>query len=597
MHDDAIATARPRSASGACKLLYAALGLVVLATLRRFYNAPVWDDEHLLQLARSALARGDLLGLFTHSTLGQVVERAGDANAGDLDLYRPMVLLSLVTDYTLGGGALAIFHATNLALHLACIAVVYVLARELLAPEQRRYAPLAAAWFGVTPHLAEAHVWISGRFDELSTLFGLVAIVLWRRSLRATTRRTRLLEQCACGVVFLLGLLSKEPLAFALPALAFWPARVEDHGPSEHTLGPPPLAARLLTLAPFVGAVLAYVALRVHVLHGAGAGVSAATLVASLARFPLLVCDAAWNLVLPNHVYSRLLKEDYDALGPAVMVLAAAACVLVATLAYRARKRAPVFAWSLLWLGSTLAPIAVIATRSWPGFGRFLYLPATFFFIGLAELVALLIATQPRVTRMVHVALVCHVLVLAVRLHLYTGDFANDDVFFGSIIAEAPDRSHGYAFLGMTYLERHRYADAAVLLEKAQALAPFERRYVQTLGQALLFSGQRSEALSLANESIAHLGNAPEMELLAAYAMLDDPPHVALRVLACLDQAPNNKECSDALAFLTTRHAQAPAFRSAFERACSSAPAQRRPGCNALRALSRPGPSAVSPAQ
>jgi tetratricopeptide (TPR) repeat protein len=559
------------------------LAVTALSSAGRFRNGAVWDDKHLIELARRTLSRAEVFGMFSHSTLGQALDLTHDSGASELDLYRPMTLLTFALDQLRGAGLFA-YHTTNLALHLGCVTLVYWLGRELLGEPRRAYALLAAAWFGLSPHLAEAHVWISGRFDELSTFFGLGAILIWRHSARAQSTLARLCGFVACACAFALGLLSKEPLVFALPALALWPA----------CGARPALRARLIALGPFCVSLGAYAVLRVSALHGSGTHVSAPELAAALTRWPALSCDAVANLVFPISVYARLMKEDYDAAGPTLLVLAAFACLGMAWWAFRLRARAPVFAWSLLWLAGTLAPVTLIATRSWPGFGRFLYLPASLFFVGLAELVALAIehfAHLPRVQRAMRVGLALHGSLFALLLFGYTADFASDDTLFESIIAQAPLRSHGYAFLGMTYLERGRNADAAILLRRALRIAPFDRRYTQMLGKALLFSGQRAQALALARDAIQRLHPAPEFELLAAYAELDQPTSAAAHVLACLDVAPANQECRDALTFLLTKHPQATAFRHAFDGLCATGSGS---GCAALAAggeARRPSPA------
>ena len=45
----------------------------------------------------------------------------------------------------------------------------------------------------------------------------------------------------------------------------------------------------------------------------------------------------------------------------------------------------PLLLWSALWFACTLAPTALVTTRLWPGFGRFLYLPASLGLIGLVD--------------------------------------------------------------------------------------------------------------------------------------------------------------------------------------------------------------------
>jgi Flp pilus assembly protein TadD len=167
----------------------------------------------------------------------------------------------------------------------------------------------------------------------------------------------------------------------------------------------------------------------------------------------------------------------------------------------------------------------------------------------------------------VRVLLGGYVLWLALAMHVYTYDWRDDDTLYGSIIAAAPDRSHGYGFLGITYIERRQFRQAAVLLGKAVELAPSERRYLSKLGHALLFSGDVQAARQLARDAIARLGDAPEFHLLEAYTWLEsDSARAARALLECLRQDPDNAEGLEALAFLRTRHPRAERFREEIAR-------------------------------
>jgi tetratricopeptide (TPR) repeat protein len=195
-----------------------------------------------------------------------------------------------------------------------------------------------------------------------------------------------------------------------------------------------------------------------------------------------------------------------------------------------------------------------------------LYLPASLGLIGLVEpAFALAARAQPRMQRIVRAALLAYLGLLAVRSFLAVYDWKSDETLFASIIRAAPQRSHGYGFLGITYLEQRRYAEAASMLGKAVAIAPDEPRWPSRLGQALLFSGRRDEALALAESWVARSPRAPEYHLLAAYSLLDrDPERAATHVLECLRQDPEHVQCRDALGFLWSQHPQAARYRESF---------------------------------
>lgn len=523
-----------------------------LCTIHKLGNAAVWDDVQILAQAAEVHAHGGALRAFGGSTLDALLgDRDGDASE-QLDLFRPLTLCSFLVGYAIGGDAPPVHHAMNTLLHVACVLLVYLLARRLV-PDDARVALASAACFGITPVLTEAHVWISGRFDLLSTCLGLGALLAWRRSYDAGAHGVALRGTAA--LAWLLGLLSKEPLLFALPAVVLWPEPA------------PGLRARLRAAAPLIGASVLYLVWRSLALaHASLAGTSAADAWLAAAHLPALLFDGALHVLVPFEIYPRALNEDYAALGRTGLLVCALALLGACGTLWRVRRSQPRLLWSVLWFACTLAPTALITTHLWPGFGRFLYLPASLGLIGPVELAfAAAGRAQPRMQRIARLALLAYLGLLCVRSFLAVYDWKNDETLFASIIRVAPQRSHGYGFLGMTFLEQRRYAEAASMLGKAVAIAPNEERWPSRLGQALLFSGRRDEALALAERWIARSAHPAEYHLLAAYSLLDrDPERAAMHVLECLRKDPQQAQCRDALGFLWSQHPQAARYRESF---------------------------------
>ena len=133
-----------------------------------------------------------------------------------VDTYRPVTLATFMWDASLSGAAPWAYHLTNLLAHLCCVWLVQRLACVMLPEADRAFAWVGAAWFALSPLPAEAHVWINGRSDIFTTLFGLLAVLAWRRAL-AAVRGKALAWHIAATVSFLCGLLSKEVLLLCIP--------------------------------------------------------------------------------------------------------------------------------------------------------------------------------------------------------------------------------------------------------------------------------------------------------------------------------------------------------------------------------------------
>jgi hypothetical protein len=104
-------------------------------------------------------------------------------------LYRPLTTFSYLFNYAIlgSGAAPAGYHAINLALHAANIALVYLLGLWLLADLRPAFA-MAAIW-AVHPVLTESVTNVVGRADLLAALGVLAGLLCYARGVAAGGRR------------------------------------------------------------------------------------------------------------------------------------------------------------------------------------------------------------------------------------------------------------------------------------------------------------------------------------------------------------------------------------------------------------------------
>lgn len=146
----------------------------------------------------------------------------------DSGLWRPLVSLSYWLDGRLGGWLPVWFHSVNLAAHVGVVALLALVMVEAGAGVAAAW--IAALWFAVAPAHVEAVAWISGRTDVWCALFGLLALWLHLRSMRA---RATAAWRAGAVLAFALALLSKEaaaPLIVVLGVIAWRRAREEGAG-------------------------------------------------------------------------------------------------------------------------------------------------------------------------------------------------------------------------------------------------------------------------------------------------------------------------------------------------------------------------------
>lgn len=293
---------------------------------------------------------------------------------GDTLPYRPLRLASYWLDW-LAGGAPAVFHAHNVALHAAVSALAVALAKALGA------RALAAAAGGllvaVHPVAVEAAAYVSGRRDLLCVLLGSAALLLELRGRRAAALASLVLSASAkeSGLVF----------AVALLALRLAPARRSG------------IASALACIAAAILGVLAYGAI------GPWAPAPDWTGAALAGRTALhYAASLVWPVGLaPEYPellgFARRLGEGdrwLFALPSLVAAFALAAAVVAASARLLGERRGDgrdARAFAACWLATTAAALAIWGGLHEPGADRHAYL----LLVPLGVALALMLTPSP----------------------------------------------------------------------------------------------------------------------------------------------------------------------------------------------------------
>ena len=168
--------------------------LIAVVFWRSAHDYFLSDDFVILHHAREY--RFDVVRMFT--------SRGADG------FLRPMTYLSYALTLPWTGVDPLRFHTIGFALHAITTLLVFALAREISFDHWA--AVFAAALFAVHGTRPETVVWISGRFDQLATLFVLLAILLF------VAARGRHLWIAGAMLAMIAGILCKES-AYACPLL------------------------------------------------------------------------------------------------------------------------------------------------------------------------------------------------------------------------------------------------------------------------------------------------------------------------------------------------------------------------------------------
>lgn len=149
---------------------------VIAAYANHFFNAFHFDDFHTI--VNNAYIRS-LRNIPRFFTDGRTFSSLPTNQS-----YRPLVSTSLAIDYFLGHGNVFYFHLSTFLLFLLQGVVMYafylaIFGRSQHSPANRFVALAAVAWYLLDPANAETINYIIARSDSLSTLFILLAFVMY----------------------------------------------------------------------------------------------------------------------------------------------------------------------------------------------------------------------------------------------------------------------------------------------------------------------------------------------------------------------------------------------------------------------------------
>lgn len=458
-------------------------------------RAPSWKAYGLVLAVGAAASANTLLNGFVQDDVHVVVqdprihtvslrrilgEPYWPDSYADAQLYRPATSLSLALDWQGGRGSPLIFHAVNLALHLAVIALVLTLAALVLPPAA---AAVAALWFAVQPVHVEAVANVVGRAELLAALAYLLAVLAYVAAAGPQASRRRraaaALAVLACGLV---AMGAKEhaltlPAALLLVDAAIAAARRRrflevwrEHWPA---------------WAASVAAAALFLVARQHAVPvGLGHGQVAVGLQGKnvAQRFvAMLPAYATWArlLAFPLH-----LSADYspNALRPdgwsGAHLLGVVAIVAAVAAAWAARRRAPAITLGLAWFAVTasvaanlVVPTGVLAAE------RTLYLPS----VGIAAAIGGAWAMLPR-SRWVWAGTAVALLLLGARTVERNTVWRNDAVFFPRLAIDAPDSYRSEWMLGSRAFQRGDAAAGERLYHEALAIDSTDPDLVSELG-------------------------------------------------------------------------------------------------------------------
>lgn len=419
--------------------------------------------------------------------------------------YFPVTITTFALEYRLWGGEVKFYHLTNLLIFIAIGFAVRSLTFRLIRPlagigpdSDSLVLPVMAAalLFLAHPLNVESVASIANRKELLYVLFGILSL---RCHLAENPRALTII-----GTILFMALaqLSKGS-AIILPAL-FVVCELAHPGSGKRSFRRLLLPALYSLVAVAIFALQFKVALRAGVVtssEGLGLVQHAGGIVRSV------------NVMLGKLIYPLHLSYDYDLLWPKgfpplpEFLLPVSILALLGWLVLH-RK------WQLFYLCClallTLVPYANILRLRHNVSGQMVFYDHYLLFatmLAVPVLAIVLLHTQGKWRAMS----VAGIISLSVAMTCYNyqlyGFWKTREALYQRIIAVTPQLPKGYLFLGKTYNEQGRYAEATAVLTKLIATKNWFPTYLEgyrELGNAYAFSGRLAEAVDVYRQHLAY---------------------------------------------------------------------------------------------
>jgi tetratricopeptide (TPR) repeat protein len=400
----------------------------------------------------------------------------------------PLTWLSHMLDCELFGLDAGKHHLVNVALHLTSTLVLFsALVRMTRQPGR---SALVAGVFAVHPLHVESVAWIAERKDALSTLFAVVAILLYVRYAEAPTRWRLALVVVAFG----LGLMAK-PMLVTLPLvlvlLDFWPLRR-----LRWPLTRAAVRGQCREKLPLVALAAISCALTFHAQQAFGA-------VVPLSRLPLDArlanAVASYGAYLAKAVWPSDLAVLYPRQRSSVEAVLAGSVLLaaVSALALRLARRRPYLLVGWLWYLGMLFPVIGLVQVGVQGMAdRYAYLPLVGFSLAFVWAAADLVERAPGLRALAATLAVGALAALAATSHGQVGHWQSSRTLFEHTLSVTSGNYVIHNNLGNALAADGLTTAAISHYEKALSIAPFYAEAHFNLARMLSKQGLLEEATS-----------------------------------------------------------------------------------------------------
>ena len=409
------------------------------------------------------------------------------------DLWLPATWLSYMTDHALWGLNPAGYHLTNVLLHAADAALLFLV---LCALTGSFWPPLlVAALFAVHPLRVESVAWVTERKDVLMALFWFLGLWAYLKYAKARSWAWYLTALALCA----LSLMAK-PMAITLPffllLLDYWPLGRLDAGDLKTRAGLRRLGFLALEKLPFLAlcSLAAWANFMVAARRGAFASAETISLAGRVANAIASYGTYLRQTFLPTGLALPYPYPYYSLTSPAVLASVAALLIVTAGVVLRARKRPWLFTgW--FWFLGTLTPVIGLTQAGMQAHAdRFTYVPQIGLFLMMAWGAAELVRLRPRAVKPLAAGFGLALALLAGASVARMADWKDTRTLFTKTLETTGENWEARHYLGIALGREGKLAEAAGEYEKALAANPRFAHAHGNLGMVLWRMGRSGEA-------------------------------------------------------------------------------------------------------
>lgn len=456
-------------------------------------------------------------------------------NSGDT-YYRPLLMVSLIIDYSIGGDSPAIYHLTNLLLHiLACCLLFYLLRLFSYMPLK---AFLFTAIFAVHPVFTQVVAWVPGRNDSLLAVFVLLSFIFLLHWLKE-----RKVKQLVFHFLFFLAALFTKETTLFVAILFFFYLLIERKRTQEKIIPmmAPLLAGWIVLIGVFLLSRSAAMEKQPHVPFGEVA--------MQIIKSSPQIVPYTGKLLLPFGLSVFPVGEDITFVWGIICVLA------IAVLFFFSRdKKTLLVLWGIAWFVILLLPTLIRTNpdREQIFFEHRLYVPAIGLMIALVELSAAITIKTNKSRSWISFTLIG---VYAIAAFIRSDSFKDEGAFWMSAVSDSPHSSYAWEGVGTYHYVSGDIVTAQKEFEEAIRLDPNATMALNNLGKIYLDKGMNEQARVLLRHAMEVRPSDKVCDLLGeALFALDSLPQAEIVLKKGLELNPEYTDAMNDLAVVYARN-------------------------------------------